>query len=53
MPPSLLESQFAALERLEDDEWGGEINIARPFQDVVEQSESYVKRTLVWATALH
>jgi len=47
MPPSLLDSQFAALELLADDEWGDEIDISAPFHEVVMQSETYVKRTLI------
>ena len=47
MPASLLDSQFAALERLQRDEWGGEIDISRPFDDVVAQSEAYVRETLI------
>ena len=47
MPPALLDSQFEALECLDRDEWGQEIDIALPFSDVVAQSETYVKRTLI------
>lgn len=47
MPASLLESQFATLERLERDEWGGEIDIAQPFDQVVAQSEGYVRETMI------
>ncbi|MEM7472734.1 MAG: gluconokinase [Pseudomonadota bacterium] len=47
MPPALLDSQFAALEQLERDEWGGEIDISVPFENVVAQSETYVRRTLI------
>ena len=47
MPASLLDSQFAALERLEQDEWGEEIDIAQPFEAVVAKSEAYVRDTLI------
>ncbi|WP_299044770.1 gluconokinase [uncultured Tateyamaria sp.] len=47
MPASLLDSQFATLERLHQDEWGGEIDIARPFAEVVAQSEAYVRETMI------
>lgn len=47
MPTSLLDSQFATLERLERDEWGEEIDIARPFDEVVAQSEGYVRETMI------
>jgi carbohydrate kinase (thermoresistant glucokinase family) len=46
MPPSLLDSQFAALERLGRDELGREIDISRPFNEVIAQSEAYVKETM-------
>lgn len=47
MPTSLLDSQFAALERLGPDELGAEIDIAAQYDRVVAQSESYVRETLV------
>ncbi|WP_299369628.1 gluconokinase [uncultured Tateyamaria sp.] len=47
MPTQLLDSQFDALERLQDDEWGGEIDISRPYGDVVAQSENYVRETMI------
>ncbi|MEM8978101.1 MAG: gluconokinase [Pseudomonadota bacterium] len=47
MPASLLESQFATLERLQRDEWGGEIDIERPFEQVIAQTEGYVRETLI------
>ena len=47
MPPSLLDSQFAALEPLGSNEWGKVIDIARPYSEVVEQSQTYVRRTLI------
>ncbi len=46
MPPSLLDSQFATLERLEPDELGREIDIDRSFDAVVDGSEAYVNETL-------
>ena len=47
MPTTLLDSQFTTLERLGLDEWGSEIDIAQPFAQVVAQSESYVRETLI------
>ncbi|MEX0277618.1 MAG: gluconokinase [Ruegeria sp.] len=47
MPPSLLDSQFAALERLDADEWGGEIDITHSYYEVIAQSEDYVRETLI------
>lgn len=47
MPPELLDSQFASLEALSDGEWGTEIDISRPFPEVIAQSESYVKGTVI------
>ncbi|MEM6594913.1 MAG: gluconokinase [Pseudomonadota bacterium] len=47
MPSKLLDSQFAALERLGASEWGAEIDIIKPYEAVVAQSERYVKETLV------
>ncbi|WP_299149572.1 gluconokinase [uncultured Tateyamaria sp.] len=47
MPASLLESQFATLERLHRDEWGGQIDITRPFDQVLAQSEGYVRETMI------
>jgi len=47
MPASLLESQFASLERLEQDEWGAEIDIAQPFDHVIAQTENYVRETMI------
>lgn len=46
MPPGLLDSQFRTLERLEPDEQGREVDITRPFSDVVRQSEVYVNEML-------
>jgi carbohydrate kinase (thermoresistant glucokinase family) len=46
MPPSLLKSQFAALEPLTDTELGTRIDIAPPLQSVIRQTELYVKETL-------
>ncbi len=47
MPPALLDSQFDALEPLTCDEWGGQIDIAKPYRDVVVQAEAYVRETLI------
>lgn len=47
MPTSLLDSQFETLERLKQDEWGGEIDIALPYPQVIAQAEAYVKDTLI------
>lgn len=47
MPTSLLDSQFATLERLDDDEWGGEIDITQSYSHVIAQAETYVKETMI------
>ncbi len=47
MPTALLDSQFAALERLQGDELGQEVDISRSYSHVVAQSEAYVRETLV------
>lgn len=47
MPPELLDSQFDALERLERNENGVEIDIAKPFADVVDATESYVRKNML------
>lgn len=47
MPTALLDSQFAALERLSAGEWGGAIDIERPYAEVIAQSETYVRETLI------
>ena len=47
MPTSLLDSQFATLERLDDDEWGGEIDITQSYPHVIAQAETYVKETMI------
>lgn len=47
MPTTLLDSQFATLERLENDEWGGQIDIAQAYPDVIAQAETYVKETMI------
>ena len=47
MPSSLLDSQFATLERLSQGEMGAEIDIAKPYGDVIAQSEHYVRETLI------
>lgn len=46
MPPSLLDSQFATLELLEEDEDGCLVDIGRPLSAVVGSAEAYVKQTL-------
>ena len=46
MPPSLLDSQFAALEHLGDDETGTRIDIAHPIPTVIDHTQTYVKETL-------
>ncbi|MEM8570565.1 MAG: gluconokinase [Pseudomonadota bacterium] len=45
MPPSLLNSQFEALEPLDPDELGIRIDIERPFSEVVGKAEMYVRET--------
>lgn len=47
MPPALLDSQFEALERLGSGELGAEIDIAKPYDAVVAQSEGYVRETML------
>ncbi|MEO1538249.1 MAG: gluconokinase [Pseudomonadota bacterium] len=47
MPSALLDSQFDALERLDPTELGAEINIAQPYEQVIAQTEGYVKETLI------
>lgn len=47
MPPSLLQSQFDALEGLSAGELGARINIAQPYTGVVGQSEHYVRETMI------
>ena len=47
MPTALLDSQFAALERLSAGEWGGAIDIERLYAEVIAQSETYVRETLI------
>lgn len=46
MPPSLLQSQYDALEDLGDDELGTKIDISSPLQRVVGESKTYVRETL-------
>ena len=46
MPPALLDSQFAALERLGPDELGVEIDISQSFDAVVADAARDVKETL-------
>jgi len=45
MPPSLLDSQFAALEHLGDDELGCVIDISVSLEEVVTECEAYVRET--------
>ncbi|MEO1025738.1 MAG: gluconokinase [Pseudomonadota bacterium] len=47
MPPSLLRSQFEALECLAADELGTRIDIELPLHAVVKQTETYVRETLI------
>lgn len=47
MPADLLESQYFTLEQLQVDEWGQEINIDRSFPEVLAQSESYLRSTMI------
>ena len=47
MPAALLDSQLATLERLGPGELGAEIDIARPYDEVVDQSERYARETLI------
>ncbi|MEP5761799.1 MAG: gluconokinase [Litoreibacter sp.] len=47
MPTALLDSQFEALERLEKDEWGGQIDIAQAYPNVIAQAETYVRETMI------
>lgn len=44
MPPSLLDSQYAALEDLWDDELGCVVDIDQPFEGVVQDAAAYVRR---------
>ena len=46
MPTTLLDSQFAALEPLEDDEFGLRIDIAQPLDKVVAECRRYYRRHL-------
>ena len=47
MPTQLLDSQIETLERLEEDEWGGAIDIAQTYPEVIAQAETYVKETMI------
>lgn len=47
MPTSLLDSQFDALERLDADEWGSQIDIGHPFPEVIAQAETRVRETMI------
>ena len=46
MPPSLLDSQYSALEALQGDEDGRRIDIAQDFDAVVEDTAQIVRETL-------
>ncbi len=46
-PPSLLDSQFGAFERLDPDKWSSEVDIARPYAEVVARSEAYVRGAMI------
>jgi carbohydrate kinase (thermoresistant glucokinase family) len=43
MPPSLLDSQFAALEHLDPDETGRVIDITPPLPEVIAQAQRYIE----------
>lgn len=47
MPTSLLDSQFDALECLDADEWGSQIDIVPPFPEVIAQAEKCVRETMI------
>ncbi|MEL6241180.1 MAG: hypothetical protein AAFY74_16635 [Pseudomonadota bacterium] len=47
IPPSLLDSQFGAFERLDPDKWSSEVDIARPYAEVVARSEAYVRGAMI------
>lgn len=44
MPLALLDSQFAALEQLDDDEMGAVVDISHPVDAVVDAAEAYVRK---------
>ena len=46
MPPALLQSQFDALEGLQQDELGLRVDIDQAFDEVVAQAEIYLKETM-------
>ncbi|MEP3845051.1 MAG: gluconokinase [Paracoccaceae bacterium] len=46
MPPSLLDSQFQALEGLSSDELGKQIDISRSFDDVLDQCRLYIQEVI-------
>ena len=46
MPVSLLESQFATLEPLGDDELGVRIDVTQPLDDVVAEAEAALRSRL-------
>lgn len=47
MPTSLLDGQFATLERLSSDEWGSQIDISQSFPQVIAQAETRVRETMI------
>lgn len=47
MPTSLLDDQFATLERLGSDEWGSQIDISQAFPQVFAQAETRVRETMI------
>jgi carbohydrate kinase (thermoresistant glucokinase family) len=49
MPPKLLDSQFAILERLSTEECGVEIDISKPLEDVIVAAENYVRTATIKA----
>lgn len=46
MPAGLLDSQLAALEPLDADELGSKVDISKPLPDVIQQSDTYIRKTL-------
>lgn len=47
MPTSLLDGQFATLERLDADEWGSQVDISQAFPQVIAQAEARVRETMI------
>ncbi len=46
MPPSLLDSQFADLEHLQDEEAGTLIDISKPLESVVLQARNFIQEAM-------